>query len=390
MSLRAKAAITGFAEMKPQKGSGGNTPLGIIAEVTQRAIHDAGLRRAQIDGLLTGWAAADFSALWPSAVAEYLKLQPRYLDQVELGGASAAGMVWRAAAAIDAGMCNTVLCTLADCWDSRMLKELPLQLPHNEWEFEAPYGMVPSSGNVGYALITRRHMHEFGTTPEQLAKVAVDQRTSACKNSDALFGTKAIGIADVLNSPMILDPLHLLEIVSPCTGGAAIIVTSSDRVGEAPHGPVFLLGAGEAGGHSSIVHAESLTTSLIEPAARGAFLMAGVQVHEIDLVQTYDCYTATVIITLEDAGFCAKGEGGPFVETHDLSYCGDFPCNTNGGMLSFGQPGLAGGMSLVVEATRQLMGRAGARQVPGASLCYVNGNGGIMGDECSLILGNRN
>jgi acetyl-CoA acetyltransferase len=220
-----------------------------------------------------------------------------------------------------------------------------------------------------------------------MAKVAVDQRKNACKNPAALFGNKEISIDDVLNSRMIVDPLHLLEIVNPCTGGGAFIVTSAEQAKRSPNRPVYLLGAGEAGGHSSITHARSLTTSLVKPAAEAAFKMAGVSPKDMDFVQPYDCYTITVIVTLEDAGFCSKGGGGKFVEGHDLSYKGDFPCNTHGGQLSYGQPGLAGGMSHVIEGARQLMGRGGERQVKDATIGYVNGNGGIMAEQCSLILG---
>jgi acetyl-CoA acetyltransferase len=385
MSVKGKAAIVGFAEMTPQKGAGGKTPLGIIGEVAREAIADAGLEKKDIDGLLTGMAIGDYSVLWPSVVADYLHLQPKYFNQVELGGASAAGMVWRAAAAIEAGMCHNVLCVLGDSWDSKTTTLRPPPFPRIEAEFDAPYGLI--AANPGYALIARRHMAEFGTTPEQMAKVAVDQRKSACKNPAALFGNKAISIDDVLNSRMIVDPLHLLEIVSPCTGGGAFIVTSAERAKRGPHRPVYLLGAGEAGGHCGITHARSLTTSLVKPAAESAFKMAGVTPKDMDFVQPYDCYTITVIVTLEDAGFCRKGEGGRFVAEHDLSYKGDFPCNTHGGQLSFGQPGLAGGMSHVIEGVRQLMGRGGERQVKDATLGYINGNGGIMSEQCSLILG---
>ena len=385
MSIKGKAAIIGFAEMAPQKGAGGKSPLGIIGEVARDAITDAGLEKKDLDGLLTGMAIGDYSVLWPSVVADYLHLQPKYFNQVELGGASAAGMVWRAAAAIEAGMCENVLCVLGDSWDSKTMAHRPLPFPRIEAEFDAPYGLI--AANPGYALIARRHMHEFGTTPEQLAKVAVDQRKNACKNPVALFGSKEITTADVLNSRMIVDPLHLLEIVSPCTGGGAFIVTSAERAKRSPHRPVSLLGAGEAGGHSSITHARSLTTSLVKPAAEAAFKMASVSPQDMDFVQPYDCYTITVIVTLEDAGFCRKGEGGRFVAEHDLTYKGDFPCNTHGGQLSFGQPGLAGGMSHVIEAVRQLMGRGGERQVKDATIGYVNGNGGIMSEQCSLVLG---
>ncbi len=386
MSLKGKAAITGFAEMTPQKGGGGKTPLGIIGEMARDAIADAGLKKQDIDGLLTGMAIGDYSVLWPSVISEYLQFHPRYFDLVELGGASATGMFWRAAAAIDAGMCDTVLCVLGDSWTSKTMSVgKPPPFPRLDAEFDAPYGLI--AANPGYALIAQRHMHEFGTTPEQLAKVAVDQRKNACRNPAALFGNKEIGIEDVLNSRMIVDPLHLLEIVSPCTGGGAFIVTSAERAKDSPHTPVYLLGAGEAGGHCSITRADSLTTSLVKPAAEAAFGMAGLTPQDMDFVQPYDCYTITVLVTLEDAGFCPKGEGGRFVEDHDLSYAGDFPSNTHGGQLSFGQPGLAGGMSHLIEGVRQLMGRGEARQVGAARLGYVNGNGGIMSEQCSVVIG---
>ena len=386
MSLKGNAAVIGFAEMTPQKGGGGKTPLGIIGEVARDAIADAGLEKKDIDGLLTGMAIGDFSVLWPSVVAEYLQFHPRYFDQVELGGASSTGMFWRAAAAIEAGMCKNVLCVLGDSWTSKTMDGAkPPPFPRMDAEFDAPYGLI--AANPGYALIAQRHMYEFGTTSEQMAKVAVDQRKNACKNPAALFGNKEIGIEDVLNSRMIVDPLHLLEIVSPCTGGGAFIVTSSERAKDGPHLPVYLLGAGEAGGHCSITRAESLTTSLVKPAAEAAFKMAEVTPQDMDFVQPYDCYTITVLVTLEDAGFCPKGEAGRFVEDHDLSWQGDFPLNTHGGQLSFGQPGLAGGMSHLIEGVRQLMGRGEARQVKDATLGYVNGNGGIMSEQCSLVIG---
>ncbi|HKA52294.1 MAG TPA: thiolase family protein [Candidatus Binatia bacterium] len=385
MSITGKAAIIGFAEMAPQKGDGDKTPLGIISEVTRAALADAGLEKKDLDGLLTGWALGEYSVLWPSVVAEYLQLQPRYFSQIELGGASAAGMVWRAAAAIEAGMCNNVLCVVGDTRGTKATGMKPPSFPRLDAEFDAPYGLI--AANPGYALIARRHMAEFGTKPEQLAKIAVDQRKNACKNPTALFGNKEITIDDVLNSRIVVDPLHLLEIVSPCTGGGAFIVTSAERAKRAPHRPVYLLGAGEAGGHCGITRARSLTTSLVKPAAEAAFKMAGVGPRDMHFVQPYDCYTITVLVTLEDAGFCKKGEGGRFVEEHGLSYKGDLPCNTHGGQLSFGQPGLAGGMSHVIEGVRQLMGRGGERQVKEATIGYVNGNGGIMSEQCSLILG---
>ena len=238
-------------------------------------------------------------------------------------------------------------------------------------------------------MIAHRHMFEFGTKPEQMAKVAVDQRANALKNPLATFNDKPLTIAEVLSSRMIVDPLHLFEIVSPVSGGAAVVVASAEVAKRAKHPPVWILGAGECANHATITYAPSIVESPIKPAAEAAFKMAGLAPKDMDFVCPYDCYTITVIVTLEDAGFCKKGQGGAFVEEHDLTWKGDFPCNTHGGQLSFGQPGLAGGMSHVTEAVRQLMGRGGERQVKNARLGYVNGNGGIMSEQASLVLERR-
>ena len=188
---------------------------------------------------------------------------------------------------------------------------------------------------------------------------------------------------------MICDPLHLFEIVSPPAAARPSSWRRRSLPSASKNPPVWLLGAGEFANHSTITYAPSITTSPIEVAAANAFKMAGLKPKDMHLVCPYDCYTITVIVSLEDAGFCKKGQGGPFVAEHDLTSAGDFPCNTHGGQLSFGQPGLAGGMSHVTEGIRQMMGRGGARQVKNASLAYVNGNGGIMSEQASLILERR-
>lgn len=384
MSLKGKAAAIGIGELRPIKEPGDLTALGLMAKVSAEAIADAGLEINDIDGFLVGMPFADPGMLYPASAIEVLGFAPRMLNVVDIGGASPAGMIWRAAAAIDAGMCNAVLCLVADL--NRTGDQRPPTVSVQR-EFELPYGNI--GANCGYALIARRHMHEYGTTPEQMAKVAVDQRANALKNPLATFNEKPLTIADVLGSRMIVDPLHLYEIVSPVSGGAAVVVASPEIAKRAKNPAVWLLGAGEAANHSTITYAPSITESPIKPAAESAFRMAGLKPSDMDLVCPYDCYTITVIVTLEDAGFCKKGQGGPFVAEHDLTYAGDFPCNTHGGQLSFGQPGLAGGMSHVTEAIRQLMGRSGERQVKNATLGYVNGNGGIMSEQVSLVMERR-
>jgi acetyl-CoA acetyltransferase len=388
VSLKRASAITGIGEMKPTRSPDGKSTLGIWTEVSREAILDAGLSLHEIDGLLVGQPITEQAQMWPSIFGEYMGIHPRYGNIVDLGGASAAGMVWRAAAAIKEGLCSAVLCVTGEASDvdtfyAPRSRRPVQQLPYRE--FEVPYG--PMGVNSGYALIAHRHMFEYGTTSRQLAKIAVDQRTNACANPDALFYGKPLSIDDVLASPLVVDPLHLLEIVRPCTGGAAFVVVSPDLAKQTRNTPVWLMGAGESSRGMMLSQMDSITASPISEAAPKAFAMAGVSHGDIDLLSVYDCYTITVLITLEDAGFCAKGKGGAFVEEHDFTWSGDLPLNTHGGQLSFGQPGLAGGMSHVTEAVRQLQGRAAGRQVNDCEIAFVNGNGGIMSEQVSLVLG---
>ncbi len=378
------ASIIGIGELKPSLDAGGKSTLDLMAEAAARAILDAGLQKGDVDGLLVTPPSEDSYFLWPSQVAEYLQLFPVFMNMVELGGASAAATIARAALLVDAGVCKNCLCLSGGVWDKQVFNTLEGKMAvmsQAEIDYDLPYG--PMGFNSGYALIARRHMHEYGTTPEQLAKIAVDQRFNAMANPDALF-MKSITVSDVLASPLVVDPLHLLEIVRPCSGAAAVIV---GRLSPNNRPPVTVRGFGEAYTHNSIAYAPTLTESPIKMASHRAFQMAGVAVENIDLVSLYDCYTITVLISLEDIGFCPKGEGGTFVENTDLTYNGSLPCNTHGGQLACGQASFAGGMSHVTEAVRQLRGAAGVRQVKKNRLALVNGNGGVMSTQCCLILG---
>lgn len=388
MKISGEAAVTGIGELKPCKEAGGKKSLDLLAEAAVLALEDAGLEKAQIDGLIVSPPSEDSYFMWPSQLAEYLQLSPGFLDMVELGGASAAGSVARAAIMIAAGICENCLCLSGGVWDSQVFNSLEGKtavMSQAEIDYELPYG--PMGFNSAYALIARRHMFEYGTSPEQLAKIAVDQRLNALLNPDALYNNKEITVEDVLSSPMVVDPIHLLEIVRPCSGAAAVIVSSNTIARKQTRVPVSILGFGEAYTHNSIVYAPSITESPVKKAAARAFAMAGLNPCDIDFVSVYDCYPITVLITLEDAGFCPKGKGGDFVENTDLTYKGDLPCNTHGGQLSFGQPSFAGGMSHITEAVRQLRGEAGRRQVKNNHLAYINGNGGVLSTQCSLIMG---
>jgi acetyl-CoA C-acetyltransferase len=386
MSLTRSAAITGFAEMPSIKRPGDLTPMDIASRLSVQAVADAGLEKGDIDGLLALTPIAEPSILWPTALCESLQLNLSYFDSVDQGGASSAGMILRAAAAVHSGICNHVLCVGVDVMNGgASFANILKMAPASDHEFELPYGNTPPL--AGYGMIANRHMHEYGTTAEQLAKVAVDQRFNALHTPEALFNDKPLSADDVLASPMICSPLHLTEIVSPCSGGAAVVVSRADATDNCPHNPVKILGVGEAGSHTSITYANSLTHSWIQHSSQRAFAMAGMNCADIDCVQLYDCFPITLLLTLEDMGFCDKGIGGEFIAQNDLTWQGNFPCNTNGGQLSFGQAGIAGGMCHITEATRQLMGRADSRQINNATTAVAHGNGGIMGEQVSLILG---
>jgi len=214
----------------------------------------------------------------------------------------------------------------------------------------------------------------------------VAQRFNACHNPDAMFHGQPISVDDVLASRMVAEPLRVLEIVMPVAGGAAVIVTRADIARRCKHRAVNIIGCGEHVHSKSPTYAADMLATPIGPASRKAFAMAGVQPADVHMAQIYDCYTITVLLTLEDAGFCTKGQGMQFVRERDFRFNGDFPMNTHGGQLSFGQAGTAGGMSQVIEAVHQIQGRADERQLKRHDLAYVSGTGGVMSEQGALIL----
>lgn len=410
MSLKGAAAVVGMAERPPQRYTGDATILDLLSGVAVEAMADAGFDRSMVDGLIVH-PIGGLPGFVPATVAEHLGLQPTFAEVVDLGGATGAGMVWRAAAAIQAGMCTSCLCLTgtrrrrrtaassnrvnnagnssgADKTRSRSISPSSIAPGRDrspQAEFDFPYGML--GANVGYAMIANRYTHEYGLKDTQRAKVAVDQRKNANANPAAIFHDQKLSIDDVLASEIICEPLHMLEIVMPAAGAAALLVTAADRVPDAQQPPAWILGAGESVTHSSFAQAPGLDATGIGIAARSAFRQAGVQPSDVGYASLYDCYTIMVLLTLEEAGFCPRGEAGAFVEAHDLTFAGDFPINTHGGQLSFGQAGMAGGMSHVTEAVRQIQGRCGDRQIPGLELAYAHGNGGIIAEQTGLVFG---
>lgn len=374
-------AIAGIAELPPVRRTKGATTLGMIADVSAEAVQDAGLDPGAVDGLLVGPQVGETPQHVPATVAEYLGLAPTMSNVVDLGGASGAGMAWRAAAAIAAGMCDTVLCVLANTREPdppRSPNRNPIR------EFDVPFGA--SGANPSYALIARRHMATYGTTSEQLAHAVVAERDNAQHNPAAIFHGQPLTIDDVLSSPVVVDPLHLYEIVMPCAGGAAFVVTSAQRAAGMPHPPVLLAGAGEKVTHRAVSCAPDLTVAPLKASIERAYDQAGVTAGDIDVWSLYDCYSILLAITVEDAGLCPKGKGGPFLAEHDLHFDGEYALNPHGGQLSCGQADLAGGMSHIIEAVRQLRRAADDRQVRDAEWALVTGNGATMSEAAALVL----
>jgi acetyl-CoA acetyltransferase len=400
MGLKGTAAIVGCAEYKPEKFNTAPRAfhLAQVADLAHLALQDAGMEARQIDGLvIPGTRFNEVKEFIPAMMGEYLGLKLNFGEVVDLGGANAVGMAWRAAAAIELGICEAVLCVIpmrippfgADADPTAMIMGMrygghSTTFGAPEAEFDIPYGHIAQ--NTGYAMIAQRYAAKYGYDARAMAKIVVDQRTNACANPQAMFYGQPLTIEDVLNSRMVADPLHVLEIVMPVAGGAAFIVTRKDLARKSKHRPAVIKGFGEHIQSKSPSYAEDMLRTPIGPASQKAFAMSGYKPADMHLAQVYDCYTITVLLTLEDAGFCAKGQGHRFVLEHDLTYKGDFPMNTHGGQLGFGQAGLAGGMSQVVEAVRQIQGRCDARQLKKHDLVYVSGTGGVMSEQTALIL----
>jgi acetyl-CoA acetyltransferase len=384
MTRMPSAALVGVGELTPVRKTDGATTLGLITEAARAAVEDSGLAKDEIDGLLVGPQVGETPQHVPATVAEYLGLTPRMSNVVDLGGATGPGMIWRAAAAINAGMASAVLCVLAN-HRNPVVPRSPSRNPIRE--FDVPFGA--SGANTAYALLKQRHMADYGTTDEDFAMLAALERANAQLNSDAIFYGKPATTEDILASPFVASPLHLLEIVMPVAGGSAVVVVSAERAERMTlkHNPVFMLGAGEMVTHRAMSQAPSYTSGPLKPAMQQALAQAGVSPESLHLLSLYDCYTVMLAITIEDAGLCAPGGFAHWLRDHDVRHTGDFPLNTHGGQLGAGQADLAGGMGHVVEAVRQLRGSADGRQIPDAATALVTGNGATMSEAVALVLG---
>jgi acetyl-CoA acetyltransferase len=354
----------------------------------QRALEDCGLPKRELDGYVS---AGGGGIMIDDAVtmAEYLGIDHRWIDGTMTGGSSFEFHVQHAAAAIRQGYCDTVLITYGSDQLSRMGRTLGTggfsrggQRVPGPIQFEVPYG----NSLVGaYAMVAQRHMHEFGTTSEQLAEIAVGVREFAGLNPNAMY-RDPITVDDVVNSRMIADPLHKLDCCVISDGGGAIVLTTAERARDLRQPPVYVLGAAGAQTHWNISQCPDFTSSAAVASGADAFAHARVRPDDIDTIQFYDSFTITALVLLEGLGFCKRGEGGPFVAEGHLRRGGRLPLNTDGGGLSSCHPGMRG-IFLLIEAARQLRGQGGEAQVPDCSLALACGSGGWLSCIGTVILG---
>jgi acetyl-CoA acetyltransferase len=379
--VKRRAAIVGVAHSDL-----GKTPhLSVMSQqaiAAKKALDEAGLTLKDVDGLFT---AASWSWGPTLSLAEYLGITPSYMDSHNVGGSSFETHVAHAAAAIDAGLIDVALITYgstARTGGVNMAGDGDVM----ERQFEIPFGIPSPIG--AYAMAANRHSYQYGTTSEQLAQVAVSARDWAVLNPEAYY-RDPITIDDVLSSTLIADPLHKLDCCLITDGGGAVVITAEDRWQDSKTHPIEILGHGESTTHMTIANSSDITVTGAAASGAAAMRMAGVTHSDFDVVELYDSFTITVLLTLEALGFCKPGESGDFVADGRISPGGDFPLNTNGGGLSFTHPGMYG-IFLLVEATRQLRGDyadQGLRQVPNAELALVNGTGGTLSATSTVVLG---
>jgi len=341
------------------------------------ALDDAGLGLREVDAVFSCLPSDAFSTIF---ISEYLGISPDLTDNNRTGGSAFLTHVIHAALALECRSCNVALILYGSNQRSSAGK---LVTPRPSSPYEAPYR--PLNPVSSYALAAARHMHEFGTTREQLATVAVSARKWANLNPDA-FARGDLTVADCLSARMVSDPLSVRDCCLVTDGAAAIVMTRADHAKVSPHKPIYVLGGAAATSHDSIAQMPRLTKTAATESGKRAFAQAGIMPADVNVAQLYDAFTINTILFLEDLGFCTKGEGGPFVESGAIAPGGSLPVNTNGGGLSCVHPGMYGLFALI-EARQQLAGLAGNRQIEGAEIAVAHGNGLVLSSQATIVLG---
>ncbi|SOH94359.1 Acetyl-CoA acetyltransferase [Monaibacterium marinum] len=377
-SMRGKSAIVGMATAGIGEAHGFSA-MELLGQAAVAAVADAGLKLQDVDAV---FAATSSHAFPTMSVVEYLGLKPKFFDGTNVGGSSFELHLLQATMALEAGLCDVALV----CYGSnqRTAGGRLVSMSEPQWH-ETPY--KPRHPITAYGLAASRHMHQYGTTREQLADVALAARGWANLNPDA-FARGPLTKDEVLSARMISDPLTKADCCLVTDGAAAVILTRADRAKDLHAKPVYFMGAGAANYHRSIVEMPDLTTTAAADSGPRALEMAGIKLGDLDLAMLYDAFTINTILFLEDLGFCPKGEGGRFVEDGRIAPGGELAVNTNGGGLSCVHPGMYG-LFLIAEAVEQIRGTAGARQIADCNLALCHGNGGTLSSQCTAILGSE-
>ena len=374
---RGACAIVGVAESDLGEVAAGLSAIDLMAQATHRALQDCGLTLRDVDGV---FATTSQSRMPTLALCEYLGIKPRYHDGTNIGGSSFMSMVAHAQAAIQSGLCEVALITYGST--QRSMGRANVAAPDVN-PYESPYRPIYTSSS--YALAASRHMHQYGTTREQLAHIAVAARQWALLNPSA-WEKQPLTIDEVLGARMISSPLTVRDCCLVTDGGGALIMTSAERAADLGSRPAYVLGVGEDLSHYSISSMPDLTVTGAARSGAAAYAMAGLRPRDIDVVEVYDAFTITTLLFLEDLGFCPKGEGGRFVADGAIAPGGVLAVNTNGGGLSYCHPGMYG-VFVLIEAVRQVRGEAGRRQVSGCETAIAHGNGGTLSSQSTVILG---
>jgi len=378
-SLRGSTSIVGVAEAGLGEVGPGVSALQIAGEASLGALADAGLKPSDVDAVFCHSAFFTFPA---TTLSEYLGLTPRYVDTTATGGSSFVAHLRHATAAINSGMAEVALIAYGSNQRSHS-GGLATSGANLVPSYEAPF--QPRMPVSGYALAAARHMHEYGTTREHLAEIAVAARKWAQLNP-AAFMRDELTIDEVLGARMVSTPLSVRDCCLVTDGAGAVIVTSTERARDLGQPLVPVLSVAEASRHMNISTTPDLTTTAAKESGARAFELAGLTPSDVDVVEVYDAFTINTLLFLEDLGFCAKGEGGEFVSGGGIAPGGRLPVNTNGGGLSYTHPGMYG-IFLIIEAVRQLRGEAGDRQVADAHVGLVHGNGGVLSSQVTALLG---
>ena len=377
--LRGKSAIVGTGHAGFGEAHG-LTAYDVMAQSALAALGDAGLKLSDVDGLFCTMMEDSMPALM---AAEYLGIQPRFIDGTMSGGSSFVNYLTSATMALDAGLCDVALIVYGSNQRTASGRLVTASRPP---AYEAPYN--PRYPISAYAMAAARHMHEYGTIREQLADVAVAARAWAQHNPEA-FERGPLTREDVLGARMVGDPLTVRDCCLVTDGGGAIVMVRADRARDFPKAPVYVLGSAAESSHRQISQMKDFTVTAARDSGARAFAAAGVTPADIQAVELYDAFTINTILFLEDLGFCAKGEGGAFVEGGRIAPGGVLPVNTNGGGLSCVHPGMYG-IFTVIEAARQIRGDAPGIQLKDIDLALAHGNGGVLSSQVTAILGSQN